>query len=258
MEPEEPQAGLYDFLYKDAGRIASYYAQIFRGRLTSLEESDHEQENEERGSKLGVKIIEGNIRTLSQVQNSQKRIIDPHDVITTDVLSHLVEQGKLQTDLSAAANGEMAIVKGTVVFIDHLILETALIGFEEEIKQYKQRPKKDKDPQQVLLYEVAQKILSKFHLPSAFLLNTESGYLVGGVIKEASMEEAISSYYVKHGMNGLADVYLVAIKEQSTASFTLPAEQMFSVAQQIAQMFSQMLFPAEAIKVTPIALFRKL
>jgi hypothetical protein len=38
-EPAERPDALYDFLYKDIGRIASYYAQVFRGRLTGVEES---------------------------------------------------------------------------------------------------------------------------------------------------------------------------------------------------------------------------
>ena len=45
MEQEEEVVTLYDFLYRDLSRIASYYAQIFHGRLSGLEETDGETEN---------------------------------------------------------------------------------------------------------------------------------------------------------------------------------------------------------------------
>ena len=43
MEQIEQADELYDFLYKDANRIASYYAQIFKGRLSSLEKTATER-----------------------------------------------------------------------------------------------------------------------------------------------------------------------------------------------------------------------
>jgi len=39
VEAEEQTGALYDFLYRDSNRIASYYAQLFGGRLSSFEET---------------------------------------------------------------------------------------------------------------------------------------------------------------------------------------------------------------------------
>lgn len=81
---------------------------------------------------------------------------------------------------------------------------------------------------------------------------------MAGTIKESGMEEPISSYYFKHGTAGLADVYLVGIKETPTLSFSLPNTQLMGAGQQAAQALSDLVFPPEAIRVTPIALFREL
>jgi len=100
--------------------------------------------------------------------------------------------------------------------------------------------------------------LQKISLPSAFILQTSEGTQVVGTIKEAGMEEAISNYYFKHGTAGLSDVYMVGVKEVPSSSFKLPDSQLFSAGQQMAQALSDMLFPPDAIRITPIALFRKL
>lgn len=44
---EQPPTELYDFLYRDPERIASYYAQIWNGRLLSVEEALSKSEKPE-------------------------------------------------------------------------------------------------------------------------------------------------------------------------------------------------------------------
>lgn len=258
MEPNEPQAGLYDFLYKDSSRIASYYAQLFSGRLTSLEESDQIQDTAERDSRLSVKVAESAWKDVRQNQTATKRVIDPHDVVTTDVLSYLVGNQRISSDYYDASSGDMVLIKGTIVFIDQLMLECAMVGYDLEVEQYKRLPKKDIDQTVLRNMEAVKRVLDKFKLPSAFLLHSGNADLIGGIIKDVGMEESIPTYYIKHGTNGLSDVYLVAIKEVSTPAFTLPADQMFGVAQQIAQALCTLVFPADAQMVTPVAIFRKL
>ena len=54
------------------------------------------------------------------------------------------------------------------------------------------------------------------------------------------------------------NVYLIGIKEVPSSTFTFPNTQLIGAGQQAAQALSDMLFPPEAIRVTPLALFRKL
>jgi hypothetical protein len=105
---------------------------------------------------------------------------------------------------------------------------------------------------------MSQDFLSKPVLPSAFLLHMPSGLQIAGTIKDSGMEEPISGYYFKHGTAGLAEVYVVGIKEVPSGTFSLPQTQLIGAGKQAAQVLSNLLFPTEAIRVTPLALFSKL
>ena len=71
------------------------------------------------------------------------------------------------------------------------------------------------------------------------------------------MEEPIASYYFKYGALDLASVYVIGIKEIPSGTFSLPNTQLIGTGQQAAQALSELLFPSDAIRVTPLALFRK-
>jgi hypothetical protein len=66
------------------------------------------------------------------------------------------------------------------------------------------------------------------------------------------------SDYFKHGTAGLAEVYVIGIKEFPSGAFSLPQTQLIGTGQQAAQVLSNLLFPSEAIRVIPLAFFRKL
>lgn len=137
------------------------------------------------------------------------------------------------------------------------MLELAAAAFEITMGS----GKKAKTPEEKIMaqgFRLIKTAFSKIDLPSAFLLRTIDGVQVAGTIKESGMEEPISTYYFKHGTAGLSDVFMVGIKEVPSLSFTLPDTQMLGAAQVAAQALSDMLFPSEAIRVTPLALFRKL
>jgi hypothetical protein len=122
-------------------------------------------------------------------------------------------------------------------------------------------PKNPKTPDQKHLANTIKFIksfLSKWAIPSAFVLHCENGVQAAGTIKDLALEEPISTHYFKHGISGLADVYLVGIKEIPSSTLAIPDNDMLGLARQAAQVFSEMIFDPKAIRVTPIALFRKL
>ena len=67
MAQGEPPAALYDFLYKDSNRIVSYYAQLFGGRLSSLEETGAERSTSEKSAKLNAPIIGGELKSAEEI-----------------------------------------------------------------------------------------------------------------------------------------------------------------------------------------------
>ena len=221
MEPNAPPVALYDFLYRDAGRLASYYAQIFSGRLWSLEQADTDRTSEDKDAKLDTHIASGDLKHISEVTRSSKRTIDPHNVLTTDVLSFLQDGGYIEPGVVEAAHGSLVLMHGTLVLIDRAMAELAVLSFDLMISEEERKPKAKQDQASLQGMRFIREFLPQLSMPSAFVLQTGDGCQVAGTIKEEGLEEPISTYYFKHGAAGLSDVYLVGIKETPSESFTL-------------------------------------
>jgi hypothetical protein len=257
-EPAEHPDVLYDFLYKDIGRIASYYAQVFRGRLTGVEESASDRDVHETLLKGNVAVASGEFKSVGDIQSATRRSIDPHDVITTDILASLMDDGFVTQNVNEAPHGTLVLAQGTLVFIERSMLELAAVSMDMAVQNSSGRGGSSPDRTSRQMIKFVKDFLSKLVLPSAFVIRMPSGLRIAGTIKDAGMEEPISSYYFKHGAAGLAEVYIIGIKEVPSEAFSLPQAQLIGAGQQAAQVLSNLLFPPEAIRVTPLALFRKL
>jgi hypothetical protein len=257
-EPAEHPDVLYDFLYKDIGRIASYYAQFFRGRLTVVEELASDRDVHETLLKGNVAVASGELKSIGDIQSATRRTIDPHDIITTDILTSLSEEGFVTQNINEATHGTLVLAQGTLVFIERSMLELAAMSIDMAMQSQLGRKGSSQDRISRQTFKFIKDFLSKLVLPSAFVLRMPSGVQIAGTIKDLGMEEPISSYYFKHGAAGLAEVYMIGIKEVPSESYSLPQTQLIGAGQQAAQALSNFLFPPEAIRVTPLALFRKL
>ena|SRR5882724_1298954 len=257
-EPAEHPDVLYDFLYKDIGRIASYYAQVFRGRLTGLEESSSDRDVHETLLKGTMAVVSGEFKSVGDIQSATRRSIDPHDVITTDILASLVNDRFVTQDINEAAHGALVLAQGTLVLIERSMLELAAFTMDMAMQSQAGRKGSSQDRMSRQTLKFVKEFLSKLVLPSAFIIRMRSDIQIARTIKDSGMEEPISSYYFKHGAAGLAEVYIIGIKEVPSEAFSLPQTQLIGAGQQAAQIPSNLLFPPEAIRVTPLALFRKL
>lgn len=258
MAPEEPAAALYDFLYRDNSRITSLYAQLFGGRLSSLERSDQERRDKNLAGKGSILGFGGEVSSREETQSASKSTIDPHDLIVTDTLTRLRESGKFHEEPSLAPHGSLILAQGTLIFIDHSMLQIGLIGMEAAVQADKKKPSRDRTPGLQEGFAVVKAMIQGLELPSAFALRCGPSTIIAGTIKEAGMEEPISTYYFKHGAAGLSDVYLIGIKEVPSGAFTLPENHLMNAGKAAAQHLSEMLFPPDSIRVTPIAMFRSL
>ncbi len=101
------------------------------------------------------------------------------------------------------------------------------------------------------------KILEGIALPSLFHLTTETATFVG-TIKDAGMEEPISTYYFRYGASQVADVYLAGSKESSCVSNIATGANLFANMGAAMNGLAEMAFPESAIRVTPLAFFRRL
>ncbi len=261
MDQEELPVELYDFLYRDSNRLASYYAQLFRGRLSLVEETDSEKHSSEKQLKGNVQVVSGNIKAGDESQASVKRVFDPHDVVTTDVLSFLVDNNYVHHNIEECPNGGLVLVKGTLFFADNSIFASVVNSLNtfsgNDLEVISQLTGEAAD-QNIVFDMVAYYNISKdTAFPPVFYLETEDG-LIAGMIKSEGMEEPVTSFIYKHGTAGLPDVYLLGLKEEST--YLRAADDMPPVATKIWELgekFEMLIFPNDNVRLTPLAIFRK-
>lgn len=253
-----PEIPLYDYLYRDSNRIASYAAQLFGGLLQSQEETDSENDGLDKRTQVGsMQVALHEQKTTKGNSTGWKRTSVAHDTVTSDVLSTLLGSGRVAKDAATAPHGSLIMVSGTLVFIDKSISELGATVFNSVIGGSIDPALLGMSDTDNSMLHFLRDFLSGVAFPSAFMLQSQKAKFVG-TLKDSGMEEPIPSYYFKHGSAGLSDVYLVGIKEEPNPTVTMPANPMIEAGQGVAQSLSEMLFPPDAKRVTPIALFRKL
>jgi hypothetical protein len=178
--------------------------------------------------------------------------------VRTDILTSLVEGRFVTENINEAAHGTLVLSQGSLVFIERSMLELAAMAMDFAMQSQSQRGQSAQERQNRQLMKFIKEFVSKLVLPSAFALQMLSGEQIVGTIKDSGMEEPIASYYFKHGAAGLAGVYVIGIKEVPSGAFSLPNTQLLGAGQQAARALSTLLFPPDAVRVTPLALFRKL
>lgn len=254
---------LYDYLYRDTNRIASYAAQFFGGLLQGSEETDSTDEKIEEQIQATASSSTSYTKGDGQSNfRSRKQISHAHDVVTGDVISKLLDNKLVFNKPVNASHGDIILVSGTLLLIDSSLTKLTIKTAHSMVNNGVNLPGVGQETLQGMM--LVNNIFEDLPFPSAFLLQCDEFDLHGievqivGTLKDSGMEEPISTYYFKHGSRGLSDVYILGIKEEAASPVLLPNAQMIGAVQHITQGLSEMLFPTDAIRVTPIALFRKL
>jgi hypothetical protein len=255
-ESEERPVELFDFIYRDTSRISSLYAQIFSGRLTSLERTLSQGEKSTKQGEVGIApLAKGGIALEKTDDSSLKSTIDPHDQITIDVLSYLVENNFVHTEAENATHGSIVRVIGRLFLLDRFILTLADVAFDHFIKQQRTQAKGAYDLNALKLVKA---LLPKLQLPSHFLLRAKDDRSFSGTIKDSGLEEPISAFYFKHGAGGLDSIYVVGIIEVSGEEVPISGQSLMAAGYQAAKAMSNLVLPEDSTRLLPLAIFRKI
>ncbi len=252
MELEKQKVLLYDFLYIDKHKITSLYAQIFGGHLKKIEKTSESQKISTREYSLGVGIAKSKFGFNDSVGEEKKETIEPHDILTIDVLSYLVENHKNFDDLIILKNGK-------VIFINEFsikILTKSMDLFLSVISHDKTIDKKDRKAVKNIL-ELLSKFLETAPISPVFLYQNENK-LYGGTINENYLSEPIMSYYLKHGTSWIIDISLIGFLEKTSNDIILNDEHILTSTSEIYNAFSTLIFPENTKKIIPLALLKKL
>ena len=192
MEQDAQTDVLYDFLYRDSSRITSYYAQIFGGKLTSLENTDTDSRTKDAGAKTDFGLLGGDLKSGKEISQSQTRTIDPHDLIATDVLVQLSSDNRLNSDVNNAPHGSLVWTSGTLLLIDKTMLELAAVVLESQAKEAANKARSAAEKTAARAQQHIIPMMRALVLPSGFLLRTPDGLDVVGTVKEDGMDEPMS------------------------------------------------------------------
>jgi hypothetical protein len=227
-----------------------------RARASRKCESSGPNRREERPSKSGgakggfPPFASGEYSRASEATSALKKTVGPHDLIAVDVFAALLKDNRVNRDLLSTRHGGLFLVEGTLVLVDRHMMRLAASAIQMATGQA--------DPDSRALMQGIAVFMNDLAIPSSALLLTTDGHKVAGTIKDEGLEEPISSYYFKHGTGGVSGIFMLGIREVTTPVTNLPGTAILGSSQKAAQALSEMLFPQDALRVTPLALFRKL
>lgn len=254
---QDEQTAVYDFLYRDPSRIASYYAQLFEGLLKGVETSGQGRKVRETTIKSDVKIAAGEYKRIHDAITSRKEILDPHDTIVIDLITKLL--GRIALDPVTAPAGALVSVTGQLQFADGSAIK-ALTSLEEKnfaelIGAGKDKPHKEK-MDDLKGAKNLHAFMRNLDLPSLFVLQ-HNGQEYMGTVKPDGLQEPIGSFYYRYGTGSAPDMTVLGIRENSIPLTLSSPTPLLASATQFAGLMRSLFLPADAIPITPIAIYRR-
>lgn len=120
MEQEsEDINSLYDFIYVDRDRLASYSAQLFNdGILSSAKKSVHSQDAKSKTFSGHLGVASAALDGLSTIGEVYERTFDASWTLPLNVINSLDEHGFIKKDFKTAGMGSVVLVKGSAALLD--------------------------------------------------------------------------------------------------------------------------------------------
>lgn len=251
MGADEQKSPLLDFLYRDPTRIASFYAQLFGGLLSSTEISDGSKKAVESGGGGGFPgVAEGHHKRGNERTEGRKETITPNDVLVTDLITRMIADTRVFADHSAAKGGSFVRVSGVLYMLDASIIPIGLSAIDSVPGLVSKSDRGN--------MKAVRGAFEAMRIPSVFLLETDSGNVYGGTIKEAGLDEPIAAFNFKHGAEGLPGVVVLGVKEESKPLVRIPTDGLIKATQEFSKIIGRLVIPEAAMKLTPIAIYREL
>lgn len=262
MEPVAPRTLLYDFLYRDPVRVASYYAQLFGGHLMAQENTSQKRTTTDKSGGLMAGIAKGDYRSSQEGTDGTKDTIAPHDTIVCDLLVRMAEQGRVG-EAATARPGSIVRATGTLSLVDGSGIRAAMAGVtamlsaqQPRVNREHRRAKGNNNPPPNES-DIAPGIagLSQLTFPSLFLLQS-SELMYYGTVKDVGLDEPVIAFLFKHGEQGLPGVTVLGVKEGSEPFPSFSDESLLGPSRSIMGTVSRMMIPPDGTAITPLVIYR--
>lgn len=283
MEPALPAIeSLYDLLYVDTRRIASYVAQLDpNGTLTGIKLTSSISSGRSAEGKINVAVASGEVHATGSAAEGIERQFDPLWAIPIAAMNRLDELGFIHRGLSSASIGSLVLVTGKVGLINvHMLRDMwPLIG------RLIETTRADADPQESHRNRHERRAAEKrssasaaskktpfgpmaelvSHLPHALELSlTAEDGNVWCTLKHDYMLTSAEDIALKHGATLAGTWHMLGILDAHPGPIEEAAEQPegSSISQAMASLTlivrQQMGRPESAHGMTPLMLFRAL
>jgi hypothetical protein len=285
-----PRDSVYDFLYCDARRVASFLSQFeshgVAGQVrTSESEASTQTERKVGGGGLSIPGVAQAQTTLERTANTEikdatEKTFDPFWKNARRLLDFLSSNGMIVTDIISAKIGQIVLAKGAVVIIDPSLIREAWekpsfraklrSSLGEDIAQGRKMNPKEKDTEFNFFTEV-MKMLP--HTAQCHLVSLT--YAAWATLSEDSLVSTPADLMLKHGayvpgdwnMVGVMDVFpkyalmrnesgdLPDFDKMTQDSMQTPIASFMSMIGPVAR--SAMGRPENYYGITPLLIFRE-
>ena len=247
---------LFNYIYKNQSLINSLYAQIFSGLLSSKEDkiAGLNQSKHEMESGIPAQIFKVGSHSSESTEESTTRMVNPHDVILSDVLNTL--KPSMKDNVFSAKIGTLVHLKGNLQIIpsefENLAIQTCMQVFEKQMSSGIPGISKKQ------LSSFLQKALKAPQNGNHFIFNSESGGQLKGILNNCDLMEDPDSIAFKFGANALR-TEIVAVVESTENEQVADHSSFLGAIQQFADMARQLYSTGiNATPVTPIAIFYRI
>ena len=242
---------VYDFIYTNTPKIHSFYAQIFQGLITGSTKTASTSTGDEREKGVGYSKTYASSKSISSEEERITMVVDPNDIITIDTLSTLSSSAK---DIHDASSGDIVKIKADMFLMDKPLFDLMMPNIAHFMMI--DAPKKEhKEIKKIAT--LLRKMFESIRFDPIVFASMENGVAVGN-IKEAYLSESITSFHLKHGKNGLSEVYMIGIKEEGAISINHSDEGLINGAMEFSDVVKNMIVPNDAYTFTPIAIYREI
>lgn len=295
-EPEEQTTGsVFDFLYHDGRRVASFLAQFDpSGSLTQVSSTLHAEQTRVDTQRLegsvGPRFAKGAMsaidETRSRRQDDMMRVYDPMWANARALLDLLDERGMIQRRLSTARMGQIVLIKGTLGIYDLGIMagfwglgsvkKLIAAGTNNtklprslsqspagrEVKAQLEAQAKAAKDGMAFFMEIAPSLPHSAHAS----LVTDAGENVWCNISTSGLSMSTSDILLKHGINIPGEWAVLGIMDASPDPITIKsrdqtpdgAEMVAKVFETLAPVVRQFLGrPETSYGITPLLIFRE-
>lgn len=240
-DSESTSPRLFNFLYRDQDALNSYYAQAFDGVVRSVQQGKSKTTSKvHKSTPLGIAspILKYSHERQKLMSETDTQSIEPHDIITLDVLQWMEETGFIQHDINQITKTAFIKITGDLLFIDQKLLALTL---SEGMKILQNSLFPVNIPNELTPYiDASLNVLKEMLLEPSVLLVSNDITLLGD-IKAAYLSSPIANRYMISGGKFISSVTMIGLVSENIP-YTAPEGSILNgftgLADQLSGLFS--------------------